>query len=338
MPDMIDPECRQGEAMFASRDGCRENKVRYFRCGADCRFETEPTACGGGCDGVRRTFPRDAEEICLPGGVFTRGCDDPRQDCFPRHDVYLSPFYIDRFTVTVRRYQECVDAGACAELTSWEYRGERISDFDPEHFVFGLIGVDEDEFDFGTVLVWGATRNQAVAYCEWDGARLATGAEWERAATGVYDRAVWPWTDSLDPDPSAPSMFFPISVTLLPRRSAYPFNYLTDPLPFSGHATTNSVGIDAYFDYFEWTADTLGVYEPMTPPERDPVVTNGERTIVQEFYGYDWEMRGLQAQGSPFTYRNDIAARFNAGDERGVSNFGWERASIRCVRPTLGER
>ncbi len=63
--------------------------------------------------------------------------------------------------------------------------------FRPEH----PRAADPQLADHPVVLV---TRADAVAFCEWLGARLPTGAEWEAAARGGDGRP-WPWGYTFDP-------------------------------------------------------------------------------------------------------------------------------------------
>lgn len=124
----------------------------------------------------------DTVMVTVPAGEFEMGCnfDDPELPCqqntYPAHTVYLDEFRIDKYEVTYRRYNKCIDAGVCTPLF-------------PAGGCNGGMPWNADHpvncVDF----------NQATTFCEWDGGkRLPTEAEWEKAARGT-DGRIFPWGD-----------------------------------------------------------------------------------------------------------------------------------------------
>lgn len=135
--------------------------------------------------------PVAAEMITLPGGAFTMGSPPGlgEADEAPAHTVTLSPFAIDRTEVTVGHYWQCVAAGACAAPTG------NASQIAPHY-------LNDVAFDNHPVIhvPWV----EAKAYCEWQGKRLPTEAEWEMAAgwdVGRNAKLNWPWgNEAVAPD------------------------------------------------------------------------------------------------------------------------------------------
>ena len=96
------------------------------------------------------------------------------------HEVYISPFLIDRYEVTVAEYHLCVQSGDC-DLTP---------------LVAGDTRAIRDDLPVANV-----TWYDARTYCSYAGKRLPTEAEWEKAARGD-DRRHFPW-GNIDADDRA---------------------------------------------------------------------------------------------------------------------------------------
>lgn len=115
-----------------------------------------------------------ADTVCpedtrlIPAGTFAMGEAGYDRVIGPRHEVSLDAFCMDRREASWARWARCVEEGACPAVQV--PRGLDRAD-QP------VVGVD-----------WA----EAEAFCRWDGGRLPTEAEWERAARGTTAR-LYPW-------------------------------------------------------------------------------------------------------------------------------------------------
>jgi len=111
--------------------------------------------------------------LYIPAGEFIMGSDSGGTDEKPVHKVYLDEFFIDKYEVTNRQYQQCVSAGSC---------NPNIKKDNSTNLQQPVVNVD-----------W----TQASTFCSWAGKRLPTEAEWEKAARGT-DGRTYPWGGGID--------------------------------------------------------------------------------------------------------------------------------------------
>ncbi len=112
-----------------------------------------------------------ADMVCIPGGPFVRGSDQGPDNARPQSTVWAQTFYMDLHEVTYSQYEACEKDGGCNAARP------RYTDYD--HPNMPMTGVSW--FD-------------AVKYCELNGKRLPTEAQWEKAARGT-EGALYPWGD-----------------------------------------------------------------------------------------------------------------------------------------------
>lgn len=159
---------------------------------------------------ARRHAAPTIEWITVPAGDFVMGSDPARDpaakpDEFPLHTVFLPEYRIARFPVTVALFKAFVDATGyrtTVEDDGWVRRwSAEIGDYikvygaswrnphGPNTHVLGKLDHPATCISFP----------DAVAFCQWAGVRLATEAEWEKAARGT-DGRIYPWGDETPTD------------------------------------------------------------------------------------------------------------------------------------------
>ena len=112
--------------------------------------------------------------VLVSAGEFIMGSDKGDDDEKPIHRVQVDSFYIDKLEVTNGKFARFIDA----------IKGEPPWGFDDK---------DTPVAHADQPVRW-VTWLDATAYCQWAGKRLATEAEWEKAARGA-DGRVYPWGD-----------------------------------------------------------------------------------------------------------------------------------------------
>jgi formylglycine-generating enzyme len=167
--------------------------------------------------------------VGLAGGEFAMGSETHYPEEAPVHRVRIDAFSIDRFEVTNARFAEFVAATgyvtvAERPLDPADFPGAPRENLVPGSLVFtptpGPVdlrhltqwwtwtpgacwrapeGPGSSIEDRGEHPVVHVANEDAAAYASWAGARLPIEAEWEFAARGGLDRAVFTWGDVAHP-------------------------------------------------------------------------------------------------------------------------------------------
>lgn len=220
--------------------------------------------------------------IALPGGTFRMGSNEHYPEEGPTHRVRVGDFSIDATQVTNAEFARFVDATgyvtvAERELDPDDYPGAPVENLQPGSMVFtptpgpvnlrhlsqwwrwkpgaswkhpyGSKSTIDKRLDHPVVHV---CHEDAQAYATWVGASLPTEAEWEYAARGGLDGAVYTWGD--EPHPGGTIMANTWDGPDFPWRSSGESGYLrTAPV---GSFPANGFGLfDMAGNVWEWTDD-----------------------------------------------------------------------------------
>jgi formylglycine-generating enzyme required for sulfatase activity/predicted Ser/Thr protein kinase len=213
--------------------------------------------------------------ILVPAGEFEMGYAFGDEDERPVHTVYLDDFYLDQYEVTNARYAECVEARRCDPPeydTSLLRRGFLFQNSYYENRLYNRFPV--------VYVRW----YMADAYCRWREARLPTEAEWEKAARGGLEGALYPWGDA------------PPGCSLANNSDC-----VGDTSPVGAYPA-NAYGLyDMAGNVMEWVADWYSTDFYSESPDRNPGgPVTGEYRVAR---GGSFHHSGNEMRGS---YRNGI--------------------------------
>jgi eukaryotic-like serine/threonine-protein kinase len=254
--------------------------------------------------------PCPAGMVHVPGGQFFMGSNEPSDlpQEKPSHQVKLSPFCIDITEVTTEAYVACSDAGKCvraSKVNHWKGIEKHESE------VYDPLCNEREPVERAKHPINCVDWKMATAYCEAQGARLPTEAEWEFAARGPDGRR-YPWGDE---DPTGTRLNACGSECLAWGKA----NHVELKAMYGeddGYATTAPVGSfpagksryglqDVVGNVWEWVADWSAPYteESQSDPTGPP---KGTSRVIR---GGSWNGAEPAWVRPTFRYWNDPATR-----------------------------
>ena len=313
--------------------------------------------------------------VWIPGGEFSMGADDPRQevcggsdpmmDARPIHRVAVKPFWMDATEVTNAAFAKFVEATGYVTVAERPLRAEDFPGADPAILVPGSVvftppgeRVALGEFYRWWSYVPGANWRRpegpgsstvgrenhpvvhiayedAESYARWAGKRLPTEAEWEFAARGGRAGERYTWGEELQPEGKWAANIF---------QGEFPHaNAASD-----GHAGTspvasypaNGYGVhDLAGNVWEWCSDWYrpDAYELAAAGANGGVVQNPRGPLRQE--SYDPQEPGVAKRvqrGGSFLCTDQYCTRYMNGTRgKGAPDTGANHVGFRCVKDAL---
>lgn len=324
------------------------------------RPQAEAGATGG--DRVRED---DAELAWIPGGRFRMGSDDHYPEEGPAHRVELDGFWIEREPVTNERFARFVAATGYATvaerpLDPTEFPGAPAENLVPGSLVFTPTPGPVDLRHLNQWWTWtpgacwrhpegpgsswaGRGEHPVVhvadedvhAYAAWVGRELPTEAQWERAARGGLEGAVYAWGDAPERTGERRANFW---------HGDFPWR------PAPGYGTTTAVGrhpangyglFDAVGNVWEWTADWYRARHPDDTEHACCVPRNprgGDANTSRDPAQPQFEIPRKVIKGGSFLCADSYCRRYRPAARRPqMVDTGTSHIGFRCVRPAAAD-
>lgn len=317
-------------------------------CAADRAGSESSSQSSGSTDKtVSRTAPASTGDerltrmVRIEADTFVMGTDSdvgfPEDGEGPTRQVYLDPFYIDKYAITNAEFLNFVRETAystAAERYGWSFvfrellteqaHSEVIDNVEAAPWWMAVEGanwlrpfgpgsnvIEDDMLDHPVTHVsW----QDAKAYADWAGKRLPTEAEWERAARGGLTGRRFPWGDELNPDGDHRCNIW---------QGEFPSNNTVD----DGYFATAPVDAFEQNDYelcsasgnvWEWCADwfsmdyhatdAYSLDNPVGPPDGNQRVTRGGSYLCHRSWCNRYRV-AARSRNSPQTSTGNIGFR-----------------------------
>src|SRR5437764_1773976 len=295
--------------------------------------------------------------VRVPAGTFQMGSDAFYPEERPVHPVALDGFWIDEHPVTNAEFRRFHKATGYVTLAERPLEPRDYPEADPALLVPGSLVFTKPDgpVSLDDALQWwryqpgadwrhpegpgstldGRDRHPVVhiayqdadAYAGWAGKELPTEAEWEFAARGGLDGAVFPWGDEVTPKGR-------------PMANTWEGNFPYENLLLDGYEGTSPVGtfpangygvFDVCGNVWEWTSDwfTPRHSDPAPSPccaPRNPRVTSNAEAFVQDQPGADIPRRvikgGSHLCAPNYCFRFRPAARQGETADTSTSHIG----------------
>jgi formylglycine-generating enzyme required for sulfatase activity len=233
---------------------------------ANVANDTTPTP------GVSPVPTATVELASIPGGTFTMGRNDGRDNEKPEHSVTVQDFLMDKTEVTNAEYHEFIKATNYKPPVHWE-NGKPLPGQEkaPVRYV--------SYEDANAFAAWRSKRD-GVQY------RLPTEEEWEYAARNGSKDNLYPWGDKYDPK---------CAVLDAPNN---------EPKAVGSQSCPNDWGVqDLIGNVFEWTSSRAALY----PGSKGQVKASPEVSFMVR--GGSALLKSSGPLAATSTFRQDVPAK-----------------------------
>jgi serine/threonine-protein kinase len=180
-----------------------------------------------------------AELVAIPGGTFTMGNNNGKENEKPEHETTVGPFRMDKTEVTNGEFFEFVKASNYKPANDEKFLAHWINGKPiggEENMPVRFVNIE----DIKAFTAWRSKRD-AANY------RLPTEKEWEFAARNGSKKNLYPWGDSWDP------------------KCAFLDQSNNEPAAVGTKSCPNSWGVqDLIGNVFEWTGTEATLYPGST--------------------------------------------------------------------------